>query len=425
VRVLIGPARRRNVDDDQDSVPEERPEGEGDVTDDRAHVLGGSLPVDLGSPSFLRNPYPYYRLLREEAPVYRQPQGAWLLTRHRDCVAALEDDRFVNVQEVRCYPDGVEGGVAAENGYTRMRKAAAQALAPSRMRDFETGLRRRAEEMIDAAVAAGDVDLVEYLAYPLPAAVFCDLFGLPAADISVFRDWVDDLVHGVDLLILDSAEVAARSHAAQMEFSAYLWRFIEERRRQPTNDLLSSVVQIQRNGKALTDGELLAFCITFFIAGHAATSSFIPLAVKALLENPAELERFRASGGDDRNAIEELMRYASPTHFTMRSALTDVEFAGHHIRKGDIVGCVIGSANRDPEVFSDPERLDLSRRSNPHVVFGHGIHFCLGMHLARLEARIVLSTLLRKAPSVRLRGESSYKGAVWLRGLNTLPVSLR
>lgn len=394
------------------------------MTDDLIEVVNDPLPVDLASPGFVRNPYPHYRLLREKAPVYRQPQGSWLLTRHHDCVAVLEDDRFVNVQEVRCYPDGVDGG-AAETGYTQMRKAAAKALGPSTVRRFESRLHNMAGEMIDAALKAGDVDLVDCLAYPLPAIVFCDLFGLPPSDISVFRDWIDDLVRGVDLLIIDSAEVAARSRAAQMEFSAYLWRFIEERRRRQTDDLLSAIVQIQKDSDALTDSDLLAFCITFFIAGHAATSSFIPLAVKALLDNPGELARFRESSGDDRTAIEELMRYASPTQFTMRAALTDIELHGQHIKKGDIVGCVIGSANRDPHVFTDPERLDLTREENPHVVFGHGLHFCLGMHLARLEARLVLSTLVRRAPALRLRGEPSYKGAVWLRGLASLPIGLR
>lgn len=396
------------------------------MTDDLSDVPDGSLPVDLSSPSFARNPYPYYRLLRGKAPVYRQPQGSWLLTRHRDCVAALQDPRFVNVQEVRCYPDVVAEGKTVETGYSLMRKAAAKALGPSTVRRFESRLQRMVDEVIDVALEARDVDLVECLAYPLPAIVFCDLFGLPPGDINVFRNWIDDLVRGVDLLIIDSAEIATRSHAAQMEFSAYLWRFIEDRRSRPTDDLLSAVVEIQKHDQGLTDSELLAFCITFFIAGHAATSSFIPLAVKSLLDNPSEMQRFRnLLADDDLGALEELLRYASPTHFTMRTALTDVEFDGHLIGKGDIVGCVIGSANRDPEVFAEPERLDLTRGANPHVVFGHGLHFCLGMHLARLEARVVLRTLFQRAPRLEFRGEPSYKEAVWLRGLASLPVSLR
>ncbi|MGH3735619.1 MAG: cytochrome P450 [Micromonosporaceae bacterium] len=231
------------------------------------------------------------------------------------------------------------------------------------------------------------------------------------------------LSEGVDLLIFDQPELAARSTEARMQLFAYLWRLMEERRRAPTGDLMSALVTLQQESQTLSIMELIAFCISLFIAGQASTSTFISLATHDLLRHPQQLEHFRQN--PDSTAIEELLRYTSALQFATRSARTDMELGGQSIRKGDVVLSMVSSANRDPEVFAEPDRLDLARDPNPHLAFGRGHHYCLGAHLARLEGQVMVSSLLRRAPALRLRAELVLKPTVWLRGLAGLPVSLR
>ncbi|MGH3735223.1 MAG: cytochrome P450 [Micromonosporaceae bacterium] len=381
--------------------------------------------VDLNSPEFVRDPFPFYARLRQTAPVYRQPQGSWLVTRHRDCVSVLQDNRFVNLAEDRCVPDSSEGGRAADTPQSRMRRTAARALAPSLMRELDPVVRRTTDALIDAALDAGDVDVTEALGYPLGTGVFCDIFGIPAADRPTFQGWVDDLVHGVDLLVLDSPTLKARNSASRLEFFGYLWRLVGDRRRAPAGDLLSEILAIQRDHPELKDLDLISFCITLFIAGHASTSRFISFAVYALLRFPEQLRRLREHPELLPSAVEELLRHSTPMQFTSRAARTDLELAGQTIRRGEIVACVVGSANRDPEVFAEPDGLDLARSPNPHISFGYGHHYCLGAALSRLEGQLLLGELVRRAPALRLRGEPTYRPSVWLRGIAHLPVSLR
>lgn len=387
-----------------------------------------ALMFDPGSEQFQRDPYSYYRRLREQAPVYRAPQGAWLLTRYADCAVALADERLRNVADLRCYPDGTgparaPGGPERE-GFARTRGAVYRALAPSVIRGFRPRVQRIVDELLDGALEAGRVDLVETFSLPLASIVFCEIFGVPMADRETFRGWVDAVVQGVDNLVAVSAERAERRDRAMVEFSAYFRDLIARRRRHPTDDLLSELVAIADDGEAMTENELVSSCVILLITGHESTANFVANATLALLNHPVELRRLRDFPEIGPAAIEELMRYEAPAQLVVRAARTDLDLAGQAIAEGELVVPLLAAGNRDPDVFTDPDRLDLTRRPNPHLAFGHGTHFCLGSALARMEGLAALSTLVRRAPDLTLDGEPAYKPTMGLRGLATLPVSL-
>lgn len=395
-----------------------------------AEESGDTLVIDPFSPEFQRDPHSFYRKLRSTAPVFRAPNGSWLLSRYDLCASALEDTRLKNVENIRCYPDAETPSKspvdAAQADYVRIRKSVARSLSPSSVRKFQPKLQELVNELLDAAVSAGDVDLVDAFCHPLAATVFCQLFGIPAEDRAMFREWVDGVVQGVDTVVVSSPEVTERRERAIARFADYFKELIADRRIRPQNDLLSALVAIQQDdGSMLTEKELISSCIILLIAGHESTVHFVSNATLALLSHPGELQRFRDDPGISSTAIEELMRYTSPANIVVREARTDFEIGGKELREGDSVILLLGAANRDPEVFADPERLDLTRDPNPHLAFGNGPHFCLGATLARLEGLLALSALARKAPALVLRGEPRYKPTLGLRGLASLPVSLR
>ncbi|HEY3607592.1 MAG TPA: cytochrome P450 [Pseudonocardiaceae bacterium] len=389
-------------------------------------VSPAELTFDPTTPEFRRDPYRFYRRLRESAPVFRNPAGGWLLSRHQDCAWALQDTRLRNVEDIRCYPDAAgensENGTAAGGDFAHIRGAVARALSPAVVRRFRPRVGQIVDELVDATLAAGAVDLVASLCHPLGAIVFCELFGVPVGDRELFRGWVDDIVQGVDVLLGVSAELAASRDAAMAAFSDYFRRLINARRADPAGDLLGELIAIADGDGGLTEEELVSSCVILLITGHESTVNFVSNSVHALLTHPDELARFRAEPDIGQVAIDELMRYCAPANLVVRTAGTAIELDGHTIEEGEFVVPLLAAANRDPDVFPDPERLDLTRTPNPHLAFGHGLHYCLGAALARMEGLVALETLTRRAPALELTGEPEYKPTIGLRGLATLPV---
>jgi cytochrome P450 len=388
--------------------------------------------ADPFDPAHRADPYPVYRRLRERAPVYHDPRGHWLLTRHRDCVAVLRDPRFghgsARLLHQNTFRRPVEGRslpfiLLDPPEHTRLRSLVSKAFTPRMVERLAPRIQQLADELLTAALTQGDVDLMATFAHPLPVTVISELLGVPAQD----RDAVKDLSHlvalGVDPDFRRSPKDKRQRDEALAAFDDYFRRLFAQRQRRPTGDLLSELVAVRDRGTTLSEGELLTTCILLYVAGHETTMNLIGNGTLALLRHPAELRRFREDPGLAESAVEELLRYDPPTQLSRRTALEDLELDGHLIRRGEQVVVIRGAANRDPEVFSDPDRLDLSRASNRHLSFDGGIHFCLGAALARLEGRIALSGLVHRAPHLELMTDAPrYRQNLVIRGLIELPV---
>ncbi|MGP8060409.1 MAG: cytochrome P450 [Acidimicrobiales bacterium] len=401
-------------------------------------------------PRWSTDPWPGYAELRAEAPIHRSPRNFWVLTRHADCLAVLRDRRAssdsTNLDPDRAPEDfvsarpplfpGADGPVrGAEDNrpflfrdppdHTRLRALVAKAFTPRMVEGLRERTRQIVGQLLDDALAAGGMDVVADFAYPLPVRIICDLLGVPAVDEPLFCDWSAALARGLDPEFLLTDEVRQARVDALLSFAEYFFGLLAERRRRPGADLLSQLALAEEHGDVLSEGELLSTAILLLVAGHETTVNLISGGVLALLEHPGELASLRADPGLARSAVEELVRYVSPVQLTGRTMLDDLEVGGQVLPKGEFVLVLVASANRDPAVFSDPERLDLGRPDNRHLGFGFGIHHCLGAPLARLEAQVAVPELLARAASIELATDTvTYRQNVVLRGLRALVVSL-
>jgi cytochrome P450 len=278
-----------------------------------------------------------------------------------------------------------------------------------------------ANELIDAVEARGTMDIVEEYAFLLPITVIAELLGIPVADRDRFRRWSNAVVTPAL-----SAEELTEFGALMNDFVAYVADLFELRRRQPADDLVSALVQVRDGGDSLSEQELFSMVVLLIVAGHETTVNLISNATLALLEHPDELARLRADPARVPAAVEECLRYDSPVERALnRWAAADVELGGKTIRRGDGVILILGSANRDPERFVDPDLFDPGREDTRHVAFGRGSHYCLGAPLARLEGEIALTTLLRRLPGLRLAvsvDDLRWRPVPLFRSLVALPV---
>jgi cytochrome P450 len=386
------------------------------------------------SPEIRADPYPLYRQLRETDPVFETGIGAWFITRHADAVRILRDhERFsadpANAKLVDSLPF-VDNVSPTERGFqnvmlfldppdhTRLRSLVNKAFTP---RAIER-LRPRVHEVVDQLVdpLEGTFDVIERLAYPLPVTVIAELLGIPAADQAQFRGWARDVAPILDPIL--PPENANAVGVAGMMLAGYFFDLIEERRKNPGDDLLTALIHAEEEGERLNSDELRATCILLLIAGHETTMNLIGNGLQALLRNPDQIDRLRAHPELMKTAVEELLRFDSPVHLTARSALVDVEVGDKTIAKGGRAVVFLGAANRDPEVFEDPETLDVGRTDNHHIAFSAGGHFCVGATLARLEAQIAFEGLLKRFDKIELAEEPTYRNTITLRGLSSLEV---
>jgi cytochrome P450 len=393
--------------------------------------MKGFNPMD---PEFLADPYPTYRRLRTEDPVHQSPLGFWVLTRYEDVAAVLRDARFIKEPLAALVaarlgnevPRGVGLSMLDRDppDHTRLRSLVSKAFTPR----VVEGLRPRIQQIVDGLVAraeaAGSMDLIEEFAYPIPVNVICEMMGVPVEDHERFKGWSLDIARGLDSIWLPpDSEIPRRSAAARHAISDYFRELIGQRRASPRGDLLSALIAAEEAGDKLNEEELLATCILILIAGHETTVNLIGNGVLALLRNPEELRRLRATPGLITTAVEELLRYDGPVQRTARVASDDASIGGRTIRKGEMVMPFIGAADRDPAHFPEPDRLDLGRADNRHIAFGWGIHFCLGAPLARVEGQIAIDTLVRRLPRLALVSDTvEYRQSLTLRGLKALPV---
>ena len=389
---------------------------------------------------FRRDPYPFYRALRVSDPVYFSPfLRGWVLTRYADAIAVLQDARFsvdrqqaLVLQRLRLFGalDPDFAAAITRNllmldppDHTRLRRLVNKAFTPRVVESLRPRIQTVVDQLLDAFHDQREIDLVRDLAYPLPVVVIAEMMGIPAQDHARFKAWSDDLTALLDpLQAEDGIRPAERAYA---ELSAYFRGVFVERRRVPRDDVVSALAAVEEQGDSLSEAELLSLCMLLLAAGHETTTNLIGNAVLALLRHPGERQRLLDDPGLMRSAVEEFLRYDSPIQLTDRVATVDCEIGGKKIRKGQLVGVILAAANRDPQQFSDPERLDVGRQSNDHVAFGYGTHFCLGASLARAEAQIALSALLRRFP--HFDGETeppARRRSIVLRGPTVLPLRL-
>lgn len=383
------------------------------------------------TPEFRNDPYPSYRWLRETAPVLHSPLGVWLVSHYRDVEAIVRDHRFG-------HPDSADGGeatVARPGGddlqsflvmnppdHTRLRGLVNKAFTPRLIGRLEPRIRELAGGLLKEAVSARDVDLMSAFCYPLALTVICELIGIPARDEKLLREWSRALTLVIEPPIMLSAEDHAAVERASGEFFSYLDDLIAARRAHPTDDLLSRLIAVEEAGDRLTTHEMRLTCALLLMAGYETSALMIGNGAYALLRNPEQLAVARA--GLPGKAADEFLRYDASVQITQRVVLEDgVTVAGRVIPRGDPVILLLGSANRDPEAFSDPDRLDLTRSdSTAHLSFSGGIHFCLGAALARLELQVAMEALVSRSADLQFAGEPTRRESLLLRGPEILPV---
>ena len=390
----------------------------------------------LARPEFKADPYPFYARMRDESPVSRVsiplPWQFWLLTRYDDVVAMLKDERFSRdlLPKLQWFPrflrpllDNMLGREPPDHG--RLRRLVSVAFTPRRIDELRGQVERVCEDLLSVTPSGRPFDLVADYALPLPLTVISSLLGVPPEDRQRFHVLVRrSLPIAVPTGSLLDIPLGIPSAWLLMR---YFRRLFAERRLRPCDDLISALVQAEEEGDRLSADELLGTALLLVVAGYETTVHLIASGALALLRNPGERARFVEEPGLADSAIEELLRYTSPVEMTTpRITLEDIAFASVTIPKGSLVVGVLGSANRDESQFVEPDRLDLGRSPNKHVAFGVGHHFCLGASLARLEARIALTTLFRRRPALRLAQPAEslrWRKALPLRALTALPVT--
>lgn len=378
---------------------------------------------DWTSQEFLADPYSHYKRLRERDPVFfNESRGAWTLTRYKDMVEVLRDDERFSAERGPVQGDGPRSMLGSDPPHhTRLRTLVNKAFTPRTIRQLSERIQELVDQSLDRVESRGEMEAINEFAYPLPITVIAELLGVPAADQEFFRDQSQKIA--VALGPIEDMQVAMRAMEGRNHLVEYFDKLIPERKDAPSDDLITALLQAEESGDFLSHGELLAMLLLLLVAGHETTVNLIGNGMLALLRNRDQLERLRNEGGIERQAIEELLRYDSPVQMTGRLAKVDVEIGGHHISAGQNVSTIVGSANRDPEQFPDPDTLDLTREPCNHLSFSAGIHFCLGAQLARLEGQIALTTIVRRFPNLKLAtDELIYRPAPILRGLEALPI---
>ncbi len=398
-----------------------------------------SPPIDLSSPAFKADPFPTLARLRAEEPVHRTALSdgtpLWLLTRYADVQDLLQDGRFAkDRRRARTAQERARGPWIPKMfrplernmldldppDHTRLRALVHKAFTPRLVERMRGRIEELCHGLIDRMAARGRADLVADFALPLPVTVIAEILGVPARDRAGFHRWSNALVS------VDSPGAGWRVLPHVYFFVLYLRRFFARRRAEPGDDLASALIQAEEQGDALDADELLAMIFLLLIAGHETTVHLIGGGVAALLEHPDEADRLRGDPSLAPAAVEELLRFVSPVFLTTeRYAREPVALHGVTIPRGGLAFGALASANRDEAVFEHPDALDLARSPNKHLAFGHGIHYCLGAPLARLEAQIAIPALLTRLPDLRrTRPPASlrWKKSLVLRGLETLPV---
>jgi cytochrome P450 len=307
--------------------------------------------------------------------------------------------------------------------HTRLRKLANKAFTPAMVESLRPKVEAIVKMLLDRVEDGQPFDIIGALAFPLPTIVIAEMLGAPREDREHLKNWSENITsfQQAGKVVLERAE---RAQQSILELTDYFRALIQERRKTPKDDLLSALAAVSEDGETLSDSDLFDTCVTLLIAGHETTTSLIGNGMLELLKDPEQMELLRADPGLIRSAVEEMLRFHSPVLAMHRRVAKDVTLRGRQISSGDLLYMILAAANRDPEVFFEPNHFNIRRpvAENKHIAFGYGIHFCLGAPLARLEAPIAVQALLTRFPRLRLDGEPKWKANMMVRFLEHLPV---
>jgi cytochrome P450 len=357
----------------------------------------------LFSDEMRRDPFPVYEILRNTSPLYHEPQtGLWMVFDYEGVKRALTDHQTFSSRH------GVDWIVFTDPPrHTKLRALISRAFTPRSVVNLEPRIRELSRGLLDGLIERGEMDFVADVATPLPIMVIAQMLGIPLEDLPRFRHW-NDVILKLSYTIGRKDQVATQATSAYLETTEQMSDYLRQRRSEPKDDLLTRLAQAEVNGERLTHEEILGFFQGLLLAGSETTTHLLTNAILCFIENPEQLQRVLENRELLPSAIEEVLRYRSPLQWMYRIVRSDVQMHGQTIPAGKMVLPIIGSANRDPAVFADPDRFDVSRTPNPHIAFGNGIHFCMGAPLARLEARIALGDLLDRARNFRLASDEPW-----------------
>jgi cytochrome P450 len=396
---------------------------------------------DLRAPAALADPHPFFRRLRAYDPVHwSEASHAWILTSHTEVSAALRDD--VRLSSDRLSPlearmpederhalaglfELLRGWMVFRDppDHERLRDPVRKVFTPREVDALAPRIRQIVAELLDALPAGGSCDLVEAFAFPLPALVIAELLGVPPGDREAFKGWalkLGALVFGA----LEPSERHARAREGAAEFTDYFERLIRHYEARPSDNLISRLIAARDAGGGLATGELAGACTLLLFGGHETTTALIANGMAALCENPDELARLRSDPRLVPSAVEELLRYEGPVKVLVRQVAESHQRGGHALQAGERVYLALAAADRDPAVFTDPDRLDVGRAPNPQLAFGLGRHFCLGANLARAEARIAFESLLARFPTLELAEPVRWGGSIIRRSVEGVRLAL-
>jgi cytochrome P450 len=394
-------------------------------------------------PAFRADPYPFYDRLRSEAPAFDTGFGLVVLTRYADVGHALRSNDFSRDLEANATPreDPISqrrrqrASQASKSilnldppDHTRLRRLVSKAFTPTAIEALRARIEAQVDAVLDRAAERGSMELVDELAFPVPFQVISDLLDIPSDRADEMREWGQLLTAALEptttLETFDAAEEALG------KMGPYLVDVVEARRRNLGTDVLSGLIVAEEEGDRLSTEELLSFVVLLYVAGHETTVNLIGNGMLALLRNPDQLDQWRRDPSLDSNAIDELLRFDGPVQHTARVAMVPMSFGEGaqrvDLEPGTTVLTVLGAANHDPAVFDDPHSLRLDRvNANRHLAFAAGVHYCLGASLARLEATVAISRLIRRFDHIELVAEPTFRDRLTIRGVDHMDLSLR
>jgi cytochrome P450 len=388
-------------------------------------------PID---PAFRADPYPAYRVLLEEAPLFESPYGLLVVSRYEDCMAILRSSGTSNdFRKSPRFAPAVEDDEDVTPSFlfldppdhTRLRGLVSRAFTPRRVEQLRPRAQQIADEVFDRAAAAGGMEVVEDLAFPLPVLMICELLGVPPEDVDEFKEWSAATARGLDPSFTWPPGMLERFQELRTRAMNYFNDLIARRRREPRDDLLSALLEAEEQGDRLSEAEVFSTLNLLLIAGHETTVNLIANSVLAFARHPDQFALVRDDPALIRGAIEETLRFDPPVHMMGRLPMEDIPLSCGTVPALSELVMLPAASGRDRAQFVGPDTFDVTRADNRHLGFGFGIHHCLGAPLARLEAQVALGTLARRFSSVELVADPPpYKDNITLRGVASLDIKL-